>query len=262
MAGHSPLVGYTFYMTTGDRVRGMIPQYALFAGVFLALLSLVGVAIVPVDEPLVTVRMEPQNGVVIRDGVFSVRVMIDAGTPVNVFKGEVQFDHTKLQIESIDYNTSIAELWAERPWYANGEGTMNFIGGTTRTGGFLGTGELITIHFKSVALGEAVLSLRDTQVLAHDGLGSDVPLTEPLDALFTVSDTTVESKAVTLKESVPASVSVVETLPDTDLNDDGEQTIADVSIFIAGFLTGDARFDFNGDTSVDTSDLSIIMGAK
>ena len=78
-------------------------------------------------------------------------------------------------------------MWAEKPWYENGAGTIKFIGGTTRKGGFFGTGSLITITFRAHGTGDAVVRVRDARILAHDGLGTDVPLGEPIDSLFSVA---------------------------------------------------------------------------
>jgi hypothetical protein len=249
-------------MKRAQKERGMVPQYALVAGVVIAFLSLIGVAIAPTGDPLAALRMDPQSGLVIKDKQFPVRILVDASTTVNVFKGELRFDPTKLRVASIDYNVSIAELWAERPWYANGEGTINFIGGTTRPGGFLGSGTLMTIMFEPIATGDAELTMEETRILAHDGLGSDVPLRTPIDALFTVAETEIAAKTVASTPPQATSIAVVESFSKTDLNQDGKQTIADMSIFVTGLVTQDPTFDFNNDGSVDTKDLSIIMSAK
>jgi hypothetical protein len=54
------------------------------------------------------------------------------------------------------------------------------------------------------------------------------------------------------------TVSVLPTVPQTDLNNDGEQTIADVSIFMTDLITQNDRSDFNQDGTVDLKDLSIL----
>jgi hypothetical protein len=48
----------------------------------------------------------------------------------------------------------------------------------------------------------------------------------------------------------------------TDLNEDGKQTISDVSIFMINMVGDDPRFDFNRDGDVDAKDLSIMMSAQ
>jgi hypothetical protein len=242
--------------------RGMVAGYALTAGVILALVSFVGLVIAPEGPLATTMRILPEHGVVKTDTPFAIDLYVDADEPVNVFKGVVHFDPTKLRVASIDYNTSIAELWAERPWYANGEGTINFIGGTTKAGGFNGSGALMRITFEPISIGEVSINIEDVRILAHDGFGSDVPLTEPLDALFTVEDAALDAETVSRQSKGPAAIAVVSSLPKTDLNNDGVQSIADVSIFIAGLVFQKPELDFNEDGSVDTADLSILMSAK
>ena len=188
--------------------------------------------------------------------------MVSAETPVNVFKGEVLFDPTVLRVDSIDYNTSIADLWAELPWYENGEGTLNFTGGTTQPGGFQGTGSLITVTFRTIGAGVTALKLEDARILAHDGLGTDVALGKPIDAVFEVEQDVIESQTVAAPSSRTSVISVASNAPSTDLNGDGKQSIADMSIFMLHILSTDSRYDFNQDGKVNNVDLSILMTAK
>jgi hypothetical protein len=246
-----------------DKRHGAIVPSALVASAIVALLSIVSVLFVPVATvPLADMHIEPRTGVTVLEDMFTVDVMVIAHTPVNVFRGEVQFDHTKLVVDSIDYNTSVANFWAERPWYENGNGTINFIGGTTQKGGFLGEGSLIQITFRSLVAGEALIRVTDARILEHDGLGTDVPLARPLDALFLVEDSVIDAETIATPESSQAKFAVVTKLSSTDLNGDGKQTIADMSIFMLGMFGNDPRLDFNADGEVDTKDLSIIMSAQ
>ena len=50
--------------------------------------------------------------------------------------------------------------------------------------------------------------------------------------------------------------------PSTDLNNDGRQTITDVSIFMLNMFGNNLRFDFNVDGVINATDMSIIMSAK
>ncbi len=243
-------------------IKGIIGTQPLLAGVIVAFVSLMSVVLMPDGEPLADMRIEPRSGVMHQDDTLTVRVIVSADVPVNVFKGELQFDYTKLQVEKIDYNTSIADLWAEKPWYENGDGSINFIGGTTRSGGFLGTGELLTVTFVSTGLGPAVMSIIDARILAHDGLGSDVTLEEPIDALFTVDEGSIDEETIARPSPSPAAIAVVRDGAQTDVNGDGKQSIADVSIFMVGMVTGNADLDFNGDGRVNLSDLSMLMSTE
>jgi Cohesin domain len=209
------------------------------------------------EEP-VSVHLEPTHGTLAIGETFSVRIMIESHIPVNVFKGLLTFDPTKLTVTNIDYNTSIANLWAEEPWYSNGAGTVNFTGGTTLSGGFTGEGSLITITFTAKQAGDAHVLMSEMRVLKHDGLGTDVPLPTPIDALFAVAPETLHEQTLLASPLPGPTITVMPEAPSTDLNHDGKQTIADVSIFMVDFITKNRRSDFNQDGSVDLKDLSIL----
>ena len=231
----------------------------LLGSIVVAILGLGGSMLI---SPKVDMRIEPQSGTQLVGKTFETKIVVSSETPVNVFKGVMHFDPSILMIETIDYNTSIADLWAERPWYQNGEGTLNFIGGTTRHGGFIGTGQIITVRFRTLQEGTATINLDEVRILKHDGLGSDVPVSTPIDAIFTIENTTLEEQTVFQKSVVGPTLYVVSTRPKTDLNQDGQQTIVDISIFMQDLLTQNLRSDFNNDQSVNAADLSIILDAK
>lgn len=204
------------------------------------------------------VRIEPKTGLVVKGEPFTVSILVNAGEPTNVFKGLLTFDPAVLSVEAITYNTSIADLWAEEPWYSNGNGTIGFIGGSTKEGGFVGEGSLLTITFTTKAVGNTAVAMKEMVILKHDGLGTEVPLFAPIDALFAVSDEVLARETI-LTTSVPGpQLQIVNNLPDIDLNDDGVQSMADVSIFMVDVLAKNVRSDFNADGAVDLKDLSIL----
>jgi len=245
-------------------------QKGIAVPALLGSIALVGLftAISAVTTPLsdtsapASMTLAPYEGLFITDETFSVQVVVSSKVPVNVFGGEMNFNQEVLRVESIDYNTSIADLWAEKPWYSNGEGTLNFIGGTTRPGGFTGSDTLLTVTFKTIGEGSGTLFLRDAHILQHDGLGTEIPLPEPIDAIFTITDEHTK-EVLPQSEAIPSSLfTVLNKAPNTDLNDDGKQTIADTSIFMLHLSTGNTRSDFNNDGSVNTKDLSILLDTQ
>lgn len=242
--------------------NGFIAQGALVASVAVAAVSILSFVVAPmIANTPADMYIVPGRGDAEVDDIFTVDVMVASQVPVNVFKGEVLFDPRILKVESIDYNTSIADLWAELPWYENGEGSINFAGGTTQSGGFQGTGSLIRITFRTIEKGITILRLDGARILAHDGFGTDVPVNMPLDAIFEVEERIAKETVATPKITTTA-LSVATPPPSTDLNGDGKQSIADVSIFVRGMFGDEPRFDFNQDGKVDTKDLSILMSAK
>jgi hypothetical protein len=201
-----------------------------------------------VHKSEVTVHIEPNTGITIVGETFTTTLVVDSPFPTNVFRGVLYFDTSKLAIERIDYNTSLADLWAEEPWYSNGAGTLTFTGGTTKPGGFTGRDTLITITFRSTALGEARVGMKEVQVLKHDGLGTEAPLSQPIEALFTATP------SVRADSSKISEVHIVTAIPDTDLNDDGTVNMIDVSVFLGDLITQNPRSDFSGDGRVTADD--------
>ncbi len=234
----------------------------LGATVILAFLSFLGLVVVPERvETLVDMRIEPHTAIIEPDHTFIAKIVVSSPFPVNVFSGELSFNPQVLEVESIEYNTSIADLWAEKPWFENGAGTLNFIGGTTRQGGFIGVGELITIHFKAKQEGAGTLAIKDAHVLMHDGLGTFALMKEPIDAVFSVAPS-AQDKNLIIESAIGTHYTVIQKPPSTDLNGDGTHSIADISIFMLHLVGDDPRYDFNQDGRVNLKDLGIIMSAK
>jgi hypothetical protein len=240
----------------------------MIASAFIGFATFIGLVVLPLStRVLADMRIEPAIKTVVAGETFDITIVVESRVPVNVFAGELLFDTTTLAVESIDYNTSIADLWAEEPWYSNGEGTLTFIGGTTRPGGFTGTDDLITITFRAKETGAGSLVISDATILQHDGLGSEATLAEPIDAIFTVRPEATSTATGTETNLIQAvrlgsSYNVVTSLPSTDLNGDGRQSIADTSILLLNMGSRDPRYDLNGDGAVNLTDLNIILTAQ
>lgn len=245
--------------------RGNIIPVTLVASALVGFIAAMGFIFVPSTPDFIAdMRLEPLQKTIALGESFEVDVIVQAAIPVNVFAGELSFDSDTLEVQSISYNTSIADLWAEEPWYSNGDGTLNFIGGTTRRGGFFGTDKLITITFIARNEGAGSLYITDAQILKHDGFGTDITLPKSIDAIFTVESQSTTTPVVNLiqKTAVPSSYAVVPTPPSTDLNGDGKQSMADVSIMLLNLGSKDLRFDLNMDLAVDIHDFNLILKAK
>ena len=211
--------------------------------------------------PQVEIRTIPKSGLITLGKTFTVSLVVQSSIPVNAFQGEILFDSTILEVTSIDYNTSIADLWVQDPWYSNGDGTINFAGGTTKEGGFVGEGVLLDITFTGVSQGAGSIEIKSARILKHDGLGTDADVQIPIDSVFTIEDTTPYDVMRT-KNIRDTSFTVSKKIPSTDLNNDGKTNIADVSIFFLHLAQKNLRSDFNLDGKINTSDLSIILNTK
>jgi len=240
---------------------GNVLPVSLIASALIGFLAIASVLVFPFSTSVVAdMRLSPTSRTVGVGETFDVSVVVEARVPVNVFAGDLMFDKDTLEVEAINYNTSIADLWAEEPWYSNGEGTLNFAGGTTRSGGFSGTDTLLTITFKTLKEGAGALVISKAQILQHDGLGTNAELAPTIDALFTIEDEESPQENLVQRSTLPASYAVVTTPPSTDLNGDGKQSIADVSIFLMNMGGDPQRFDFNLDGKVNLKDFNIILG--
>ena len=242
---------------------GIIGGNVLVAGALFAILGIIGIVIIPErTTPLAEMRIEPKQGIELLNKTFTVDIVAESSVPVNVFAGDIHFDPSMIAVASIDYNTSIADLWAELPWYSNGEGTLNFAGGTTRKGGFMGSGSIITITFQTLKEGGATIALNDARILLHDGTGNDAPLRDVVNATYQIQGESQTAPNLIAEQVMPVTYAIVANSPSPDLNGDGSVTIADNSIFFIHLLRNNPRSDFNGDGRVDTKDLSILLGAR
>lgn len=235
---------------------GTIPTLGLLASAIVGFLALASVILLE-EEPVSSMRIEPEHLTLSVGEFFDIEVVVVSSVPVNVFAGELRFSKDLLAVESINYNTSIADLWAELPWFSNGDGTLNFAGGSTRAGGFVGEGSLIKVTFKTLGEGEGVVSVYKPRILLHDGLGTDASVSKPIDAVLTIEQ---EDKNLIHTESFDGTTyQVTKKLPSPDLNGDGKRGIADVSVFMLNMAKGGERYDFNLDGSVNLKDLNILL---
>lgn len=226
-----------------------------------AILGIVGILATVINvgtESEAEMRLEPNTGVSILGEPLYVTLVVESKIPVNAFSGLVSFDPTKLRVIAIDYNTGIADLWVEKPWYEDGDGTVSFAGGTTRPGGFTGEDQLIRISFMPEAEGDARLILSRARVLEHDGFGTDAEIAKPVDALFSVERLATDARTISDNVS-DSTLTIVPQKPDADLNDDGKVSAADVSIMMMQLLSNDLRYDLSGDGKVNLADLSILL---
>lgn len=241
----------------------MIPNHLSMLLPGALIVAVVGLwsAVISVDpkEPA-AVQLSPTQATTIVGEPFFVEVVVSSDVPANAFRGLIEYDHSVLQVAAIDYNTSIADLWVDKPWYENGDGTINFAGGTTKPGGFTGSGTLMKIAFIPTAAGEALVAINKAGVYAHNGFGSALELEPSIDAHFL--DESLSKDAARLGQAGGNSgsqVAVLDNAPSYDLDGDGAVTIRDISIFMPKLFSNEARFDFNLDGTVDLKDFSILL---
>ena len=240
--------------------RGTIIPATVLASAIVGLLAITGLYMFPSPATSTHMTIEPRTKSILAGELFTVTIIVSAAIPVNAFAGMVSFDETVLDVKRIDYNTSIADLWAKEPWFNRGQGTITFAGGSTKAGGFTDTGTLVTITFSAKKPGDAKLLLSNIQILKHDGLGTTANEATTIDTLFQVLAETPDIAAPT--KDITTNIAVIATNTSPDLNNDQTVNLSDLSIFMIYLATSDNRADFNNDNLVTTADLSVLLAAR
>lgn len=102
----------------------------------------------------------------------TVGVRTDDAT-INAAQAIVRFPNDKLRLETVDRIGSIFNFWVEEPAISNEEGTLSFIGGTSK--GTSGTSLVVLkLKFTTTGAGIAELSFSDAIVTANDGKGTNI----------------------------------------------------------------------------------------
>jgi len=127
------------------------------------------------NQPEVKLFLSPATGIFLVGSTFDVSIVLDTDNiPINTVKVDLSFPPDMLQIVSPSSGKSFISLWLEQPAYSNTEGTIGFTGGIPE-GVNTSSGIVSTITFRATKTGEAeVRVLTSSNVLAHDGKGTEV----------------------------------------------------------------------------------------
>lgn len=160
------------------------------------------VVCLPSISEAATLSVSPGTGVYKTGATFTVTVYVNtAGVPVNAADGTLSFNPRELSVVSVSRAASIFNLWTTEPAFSNSAGTVSFSGGVP-TGYTGGSGNVLSVTFRSLTSGAARVSLTGASVLAADGRGTNV--------LTSMSGGTYTLSAV---ESQPAPEVIVEYVP-------------------------------------------------
>lgn len=120
--------------------------------------------------------LSPTTGTLLVGSTFDVSVLLDTkGGAINTIEVELLFPPDKMQIASPSVGRSLVRLWPASPIFSNKEGRIYFVGGIPSPGMITSQGIVLTLTFRVVAPGEAVVRFGEkTSVLANDGRATDV----------------------------------------------------------------------------------------
>ncbi|OGL66296.1 hypothetical protein A3B21_02770 [Candidatus Uhrbacteria bacterium RIFCSPLOWO2_01_FULL_47_24] len=119
--------------------------------------------------------LSPASGTYGLNRTFSVDIVVATpGESMNAVQGTARFDADRLEVVSLNKDGSILSLWIQEPRFSNREGTVTFEG-IRLNPGYQGTaGKLLTVVFKTRALGTAKLNFSSASVLANDGKATNI----------------------------------------------------------------------------------------
>ena len=171
----------------------------------------------------------------------NVRVALNIATklPINAVGGTVIFPPEFLSVDTFSREGSTIDLWAEEPIFSNENGTLHFSGGIipkSEKGGDQGT--VLVASFRALKAGKAAISIKDGQLLAANGEGTNIISGSNILTLY-------------IREQGKAS---------PDVNDDGVLSITDMNaLYFKTFRSYDAHYDLNGDGKVSWADVKMLI---
>lgn len=122
-----------------------------------------------------TIYFSPISPKVNAGDVFEVGVYVKSTEQaMNACETEISFQTDKLEVLSVSSKGSIFNLMVQNPSFSNQSGKINF-SGVVLNPGFMGAaGKLLTLSLRAKTSGSAKLDFNSAQVLANDGIGTDI----------------------------------------------------------------------------------------
>ncbi len=226
----------------GTTVRFMFPVVLGFAIIFGAN---------AISSQSSYVRLEANTTTIRAGDRFSLDVYAYAHVAVNAIDISLSFNPSNVEVLGVDKGQSVLTIWTEEPKVENDKVILR--GGTFRRG-FLGEHKIATIELRAKNTGQTSFSTGDVLLLAGDGQGTPVSVSE-------TTDSTLSLYVYDENES-PDNIGVeVEVNLLTDLDGDGKVSLRDISAFMSAWASKSQNFDFNGDGRMSFKDFSIILAS-
>ncbi len=154
--------------------------------------------------------VSPSTGSYNSGQTFTATIQVNPqGKNVNAVEAKLSFDNTKLAVVSVAKTGSAFTLWTTEPVFSNTAGSIEFGGGSPTP--FSARSTLLSVTFRTLAVGEGTVRVGQASVLAADGLGTDV-FSTGVNAIYTVTAATT----ATPPPSTPTAPSTP--IPQTDDN--------------------------------------------
>ena len=140
----------------------------------IALLIAAGL-VLPIPVFAASLSISPATGSYNVGETFSVGVYVSSvDQAMNAASGVISFPPDKLEVISLSKSGSIITLWVQEPIFSNKTGTINFEGVVLNPGFTGSAGKIVTIKFRTKAVGSAPVTFSSASVLANDGKGTNI----------------------------------------------------------------------------------------
>jgi len=151
-------------------LNGGLKNKLLFSSAFL-----LGLFFLVSETKAATLFFSPASPTYIVGDSFQVSLFVSsADQAMNAAQATINFPTDKLEMISVSTKNSIFSLMVENPIFSNVNGSASFSGIVLNPGYSGKSGRLVTLNFRAKTLGQANLSVSQAQVLANDGLGTNI----------------------------------------------------------------------------------------
>jgi hypothetical protein len=218
-----------------------------------AVAALLGASVID-STSQTNIRIESSESSVREGEIFKINVFVTSHVPVNAVDIALAFPDEQVEVLGIDTGESVITLWAEQPYVH--DNTVVLRGGTFRKG-FLGNHLIATVNAKANTSGLATFEIADGILIAGDGSGSEVIVTNSGEESTQLYVANKDGKYDHQNgSSIEGSITIRIV---TDINGDGNVSLADVSRFMAAWTSKTEVYDFSGDGRMTFSDFAIIL---
>ena len=228
------------------------PVKRLFSLGFITLLGTGALALAQLTTSNQNVLFFKAPDVVVVNESFTVDVMVAVDDEINAVDLKIAYPQNRFTVTNLRDGQSVLNIWTESP--AAEDGLLTLSGGTFRRG-FTGEHRVISLRGIATQAGQITLDPKEVVFLIGDGSGRRVPARRVTRQPFTI---TAISPAQAAEQGIRVDSQDADRLR-SDLTGDGRVTMADISMFLAAWSTGDRIFDFTGDGRMTFRDFSIIL---
>ncbi len=168
------------------------PRHLLRILFTLSVMSVLGALLYPWNRSVHgaggTIFFSPSAKGITPGTTFTVNVLMNTGgQAINAAEATIAFPSDLLSLQSISKSGSVFTLWAVEPGGSNSSGKVMFSGGLPSPGFSGSSGRILSLVFRAAKTGSAKLTISGAQLLANDGLGTNI-LSGAGNAVFAITE--------------------------------------------------------------------------